>query len=349
MSDAAVGHPGSIWCGGAGPERPGPKGQEREPVGEAAGEFRFDTLTREWVNVVGHRQARPNLPEHDCPFCVGGVEAPEPYDVFAFENRWPALGPGDPVDFAAAEGTGVMRVPGRGACEVVLYSPDHDQSMSTLGVDGVRKVIDLWVERTEALMARPEVEYVLVFENRGREIGATIDHPHGQIYAYPFLPPVPAREGEVARDHGCPLCTDVPAEDSAGERAVCRSGEWLAWVPYASRYAYGLQIAPRTHVGRLADLDGDGRDALAAILVDALSRYDRLWAGAPGAGEVFPYLLWIHQAPDDGRDAHHLHVHTAPPHRAPGVPRYVASAEVGAGTLSNPVVPEDAARALREA
>jgi UDPglucose--hexose-1-phosphate uridylyltransferase len=311
------------------------------------GQFRFDPLTREWVNIVGHRQTRPNLPEDDCPFCVGGLEAPHAYDVRWFPNRWPALEPGPPVDFAAAEGEGATRVPAVGAAEVVLFSPEHTQSLATLPVSQVRTIVDLWAARTAALLARPEVEYVLVFENRGREVGATIDHPHGQIYAYPFEPPVPAREGASAREGSCPICADV-AEIAEGGRVVTEAGDWVAYVPYASTHAYGMRFAPRTHVGALPALDDASRDDLAHLLTDALSRYDRLWP-APHDGYLFPYLLWFHQAPALGGGEWHVHAHVAPPLRAPGVQRYVASGELGSGTLSNPVVPEDAAAALRNA
>ncbi|MDQ1433510.1 MAG: UDPglucose--hexose-phosphate uridylyltransferase [Actinomycetota bacterium] len=312
-----------------------------------AGELRFDPLTREWVNIVGSRQTRPNLPESGCPFCVGGLEAPDPYDVRWFTNRWPALAPDAPVDFAGAEAAGTTTVPAVGACEVVLFSPDHDESLSTLPVSQVRKVIDVWAARTEALLARPEIEYALVFENRGREVGATIDHPHGQIYGYPFVPPAPAREAAVARVHGCVLCAEIEAEVAAGARVVATRGDWVAWVPYASGYAYGLRIACRAHHGSLSALDDTLRDDLAALLVDTLSRYDRLWP-APERRYRFPYLLWFHQAPAAGGAEWHLHAHVAPPLRAPGVPRFVASGEVGSGTLSNPVVPEAAAQALRD-
>ena len=166
----------------------------------AGPELRLDVLTREWVAIVGERQGRPNLPEESgCPFCVGGLEAPDHYDVHWFANRWPALVPGDRVALEAGAGAGAAGaagppVPARGAAEVVLYTPDHDASMASLGPAGTRKVVDLWAERTAALLAWPEVEYVLVFENRGREVGATIDHPHGQIYGFGFVPPVPAKE-----------------------------------------------------------------------------------------------------------------------------------------------------------
>jgi UDPglucose--hexose-1-phosphate uridylyltransferase len=312
------------------------------------GEFRFDPLTREWVNIVGHRQTRPNLPDTACPFCIGGLEAPEPYDVRWFTNRWPALAPGAPLDLVAAVAAGTTRLSAPGACEVVLFSPEHTQSLATLPVAAVRKVIDLWAERSEALLARPEVQYVLVFENRGREVGATIDHPHGQIYAYPFVPPAPAREGEAGRDGRCSVCIEIEREVAEGTRVVTTAGDWVAWVPYASGYAYGMRFAPRHHAGRLAGLDDTERDDLARLLIDALGRYDRLWP-SPRAGYLFPYLLWFHQAPAAGGEGWHLHAHVAPPLRAPGVPRYVASGELGSGTLSNPVVPEAAAAALRDA
>lgn len=299
-------------------------------------ELRLDPLTLEWVAIVGQRQARPNLPSEGCPFCVGGLEAPEPYTVRAFENRWPAFGPGAPIDpdGAAAHATGFRALPARGAAEVVLYSSDHTGSLATIGLDGARAVVDCWAERTEALLARPEIEYVLVFENRGELVGATISHPHGQIYAFGFLPPVPRREAEVAAEHGCSLCETVPAEVVTATRIVREGGGWVTYVPYASGYAYGTILAPRAHVAGLPELDDPGRDELAAALVDVVERYDRLFDGE------MPYLMWVHPGV-------HLHVHFAPLLRAAGLQRFVASGELGSGTLSNPVPPELAADALR--
>ena len=205
----------------------------------------------------------------------------------------------------------------RDAAEVVLYTSEHTGSLATIGVDGVRAVVDLWAERTVELMARDEVQYVLVFENRGAEVGATISHPHGQIYGFPAVPPLPRREAEVAAHQGCPLCTLVPAEVAADERIVHDGGDWIAHVPFAAGYPFATLLAPRTHVEDLPSLDDDGRDGLAAALVDIVGRYDRIY------DEPLPYLMWIHPGV-------HLHVHFAPMHRAPGVLRYVASAEVGA-------------------
>jgi UDPglucose--hexose-1-phosphate uridylyltransferase len=289
------------------------------------GELRLDSLTGEWVGIAGDRQARPNLPADECPFCVGGLEAPEPYVVKAFPNRWPMFRPGEQV---VLDGT---RIPAHGAAEVVLYAPQHDATLASLGREGVRRVVDLWAERTEALLARPEVAYVLVFENRGAEVGATISHPHGQIYAFPFVPPVPAREAQVAARDGCALCAEEP-----GERLLRDEDGWRVYVPFASGYPYGTLVAPRAHVASLAELDDAGRDGFAAALVDVLSRYDRLF------DQPFPYMLWVHPGV-------HLHVHIAPPRRSAETLRYVAAGEVGSGTLMNPVVPEAAAAGLRNA
>ncbi len=289
------------------------------------GELRRDPLSGDWVGIAGSRQGRPNRPAEECPFCVGGLEAPEPYEVKAFSNRWPMFAPGEPVELAGEV------VPARGASEVVLYSPEHNASLASLGVEHVRLVVDLWAERSDALLARPEIEYVLVFENRGADAGATIPHPHGQIYAFPFVPPAPAREAEVAAREGCPLCRDV-----AAELVVHEAGGWRAWVPYASAWPYGMLLAPNRHVASLQELAAAERDGLAAALVDALGRLDRLF------DRPFPYMFWIHPGV-------HVHAHVAPPRRSADTLRYVASGEVGSGTLTNPVVPEEAAEALRDA
>ena len=128
----------------------------------------------------------------------------------------------------------------------------------------------------------------------------------------------------------------LPGELNDGSRVIARYAGWLATVPYASGYPFGVLVAPLEHVPTLADLDDAGRDALAATLHDLVGRYDRLF------DRPFPYLLWVHPGV-------HLHVHVAPPLRSADTQRYVASAEVGTGTLQNPVTPEAAAAALRGA
>lgn len=272
-----------------------------------------DELTGAEVVIVGARQSRPNLPD-GCPFCPGGVEAPEPYDVRWFVNRWPPM----PDD----------------RCEVILYTPEHNAQLWSLGVDGARRVVDLWADRTVALGARNDVDYVLVFENRGPEVGATIAHPHGQIYAFDCVPPA-----AMVELHGpCALCEEPV-------NVVHEVDGWTASVPAAASWPYELRLAPRDHQSDLPTLDAAARDALAAVLVDATRRLDALF------GEAMPSMLWIHQRPTDGGDwPHaHVHVHIAPLLRSPNTPRFVAAGELGSGVFFNPVEPAAAASALRDA
>jgi len=275
---------------------------------------RVDEHTGAAVFVVASRQERPNLPAVTCPFCPGGLEAPEPYDVRWFPNRWPAMP--------------------NARCEVVLYTPEHDATFASLGAGGARKVVDLWAERSAALGARDDIDYVLVFENRGPDVGATITHPHGQIYAFDFVPDVPARE--LARRAAPP---------EPGERLVATAPGWRAFVPDAPAYPYALLLWPDEDVPDLPSLDSAGRDGLAELLVDVLGRLDRLFDAQT------PYMLWIHQRPFDGRvwPGARLHVEIVSPWRAAGVLRYVAAGELGSGVFFNPVAPEDAARSLRDA
>jgi UDPglucose--hexose-1-phosphate uridylyltransferase len=280
-------------------------------------DVRVDPLTGATTVVTGARQARPNLPSTGCPFCVGGLEAPEPYDVRWFTNRWPAIS--------------------EGRAEVLLYTPDHSGSWATLGAAGARRVVDLWASRTAALGARDDVAYVLPFENRGPEVGATIAHPHGQLYAFP--PVRPAARAELDRAT-CALCSTAAPAD---ELLVARAGDWWAAVPAAATWPYELLLAPQDHVPDLVTADEPAKDGLAALLVDVLGRLDRRF-DAP-----MPFMLWVHQRPTDGGDwpAAHLHVHVAPLLRSAGVPRFVAASELGSGVVFHPVVPEVAAEELR--
>jgi UDPglucose--hexose-1-phosphate uridylyltransferase len=272
--------------------------------------YRFDPLREAVVVIADDRQDRPNLPAGNCPFCVGGLEAPDPYRVRWFPNRWPALG--------------------KDRCEVVLFSPEHDGSLWS---SDVRAVVDLWAERTLALGDEDDVGYVLVFENRGAEVGATIPHPHGQVYGFLATPPAAQTELEQTR---CALC-DAP------ELVVAERGGWRAWVPTAASYPYEVVISPAAHLPDLPSLDDTNRDALAGLLSDVLWRFDQV------LGEPMPYMLWVHQHPTDGDEwpLAHVHVHIAGVKRAPGTLRFVAAGEIGSGVYFNPVRPEAAAERLR--
>lgn len=292
---------------------------------EPGPDVRTDPLTGELSVVVARRQGRPNLPDDQCPFCPGGLEAPDPYDVRWFPNRWPPL-------------------PDQRA-EVVLYTDDHDATFASLGVHGARQVVDLWAQRSEALGARPDVAYVLVFENRGPAVGATIAHPHGQIYAFDRVPPRPAQEYARATDGSADAALGADAAGPDDELLVVRTDGWQAWVPWAASWPYEMLVAPLEYVPDLPSLNDAQRDGLAAALTDALGRLDALF-DAP-----MPYMLWFHQRPFDGIDRPpvRLHAHITPLWRSAGVQRFVAAAELGAEVFFNPVDPIDAAASLRTA
>ncbi len=261
------------------------------------------------------RQKRPNLPGSGCPFCPGGLEAPEGhYDVKWFPNRWPAM----PDD----------------RCEMVLYTPEHDLAFWQLSHAQALKVVDLWAERTRVLGERDDVDYVLVFENRGPEVGATIDHPHGQIYAYPEVPPQPMLEL---------LDGVLEVPEPTDELVVSARGDWVCWVPHAAIWPYELILADSAGHGALCD-KGVDRKGLAEVLTDLLARLDQLVSGP------MPYMMWIHQRPSNGEDfaPQPVHIHIAPHLRAPATPRFMAAAELGGRVYFNPVEPTQAAADLRE-
>ena len=289
-------------------------GAPAEAVVVAGPDLREDEHTGVFTYVVGSRQKRPNLPVTTCPFCPGGREAPEPYDVRWFTNRWPAMPDG--------------------RCEVILYTSNHDATFWSLGVEGAKRVVDVWADRSAELGSRDDIAYVLVFENRGAEVGATIPHPHGQIYAFDTVPELPLRELERGT-----------LFDDPGSRLVATRPGWRAWVPEAPVFPYALRLVPDDDIPDLPSLDERGRTELAALLVDVLERLDRRFEAA------VPYMLWIHQRPFDrgAWPGARLHIEIVTPWRSRGVPRYIAAGELGSGVFFNPVDPDDAAAELRDA
>lgn len=232
----------------------------------------------------------------------------------AFPNRWPALGDG--------------------RAEVVLYTPDHDASFASLGTEGALAVIDLWADRTVALRADPDVEFVLVFENRGSEVGATISHPHGQIYAFDHVPARPARREAASWS---------PDRDP-GDRLVLERDGWQVVVPFAPVFPVSLSVEPLDRIVDVPSMGTSERRCLAGVLVDVLGRLDRLH------GQALPYMMWVYQAPSRGgvvSTDSWLQIEIVSPWRSAGVPRHIAAAEVACEEYFNPVIPEDLAARLR--
>jgi UDPglucose--hexose-1-phosphate uridylyltransferase len=331
---------------------------DRRPIGrvEASSQVRYDPLLGEWVIVASHRQDRTYLPPADhCPLDPSQpgrlTEIPAPsYEVAVFENRFPSLVTDAGTAAAGApSGDGLLPTrPGNGRCEVVCFSPDHAASFADLTHDQAGTVLAAWTDRSAALAELPGVEQVFCFENRGREIGVTLSHPHGQIYAYPFVTPRTARmlamSGDYLQDTGRNLFDDVlAAERSDGSRIVIAGQHWTAFVPHAARWPYEVHVYPHRRVPDLQGLTGDERDEFCDVYLNLLRGFDRLFDTSA------PYISAWHQAPvRQRRQEFALHLELFTIRRAPGKLKYLAGSESGMGAFTNDIAPETAASVLRE-
>jgi UDPglucose--hexose-1-phosphate uridylyltransferase len=336
-----------------------------------AGDLRFDALTGDWVSIAGHRSDRTFLPPADaCPLCPTGrgsvpSEVPESdYDVVVFENRFPsfatrtdasqgALGQAAAADMVDRAELHLHR-PAAGRCEVVAFTSDHEANIASLPPQRVRTVIEAWAHRTSELSTRAEVEHVFCFENRGVEIGVTLHHPHGQIYAYPDLPARTLGMLTRARQHhestGRVLGADLLAiERTTGTRMVLEGEHWSAYVPFAARWPVEVHLVPHRDVPDLAALTAAERDELAHIYPELLGRLDRYYPAVAGQPIRMPYIAAWHQAPvRTGREVSRLHLQVFSVLRSPDRLKYLAGSESGAGAWVNDVAPESIARRLRE-
>jgi UDPglucose--hexose-1-phosphate uridylyltransferase len=330
-------------------EVPEPRGG---PV-DARPHVRWHPFRAEWVAYAGHRQERTFLPPPDydplAPTRPGGEPTelpPGDWEVAVFENRFPSLRLGAPAPEPSIVETGR----GTGVCEVVVYTQERDGSLGDLSLSRVELLLEVWGDRTRELGARPEIRYVMPFENRGIEVGATLSHPHGQIYAYPFVPPIPATEQREERRHreahgeGL-LASHIGAELKSGARIVYAGDSAVAFVPAFARYPYEIWVAPRAPVPTLDALDRPTRADLARALRVTVRAYDALF------GKPFPYVMVFHQAPTDGvpHPEAHLHAEFYPPYRTATKLKYLAGTEIGAGLFTNDSIPEAKAAELQAA
>ncbi|NJP49913.1 galactose-1-phosphate uridylyltransferase [Streptomyces sp. SBST2-5] len=309
-------------------------------------EIRRDPLLGDSVAIASHRQGRTYHPPADeCPLCPSEgdrlSEIPEPsYDVVVFENRFPSLA-GD-----------------SGRCEVVCFTSDHDASFADLSEQQARLVLETWADRTSELSHLPAVEQVFCFENRGAEIGVTLQHPHGQIYAYPFTTPrtdlmlrqVAAHKASTGGEN---LFDAVLERELAGERVVLEGDHWAAFVPYAAHWPYEVHLYPKRRVPDLLGLDEAARAEFAPVYLELLRRFDRIF----GTGEPpTPYIAAWHQAPFGPleqyagvtRDDFALHLELFTIRRTSGKLKFLAGSESGMNVFINDVPPERAAQRLRE-
>lgn len=329
----------------------------------ATATMRQDILTGDWVSVAAARQNRAFLPPAELdPLAPQSTsnpsEVPSRYDVAVFENKSPSFGPAlaattdsapageDPpagLDDLHTLGLGRART-SVGRCEVVCFSPDTSGSFGTQTATRARTVIEAWADRTRALSALPGVEQVFPFENRGEAIGVTLGHPHGQIYAYPYITPRTARTLESIERTSPTMFADILDFERAGERVVLEGLRWTAYVPFAARWPLEVHMMPHRHVADFAETDDAERDELARLYLHLLRGVDRLY------DTPTPYIAAWHQAPvRAGRDSYRLHLELTSPRRAADKLKYLAGSEAAMGAWIADIPPETAAARLREA
>lgn len=328
------------------------RNEEAQP---GIGHLRLDPLVNEWVTVASHRQHRVFLPPKElCPLCASHddklTEIPDTdYEVVVFENRAPSLStPKGNWSLPQITGLNTLIADAAGACEVVSYTSDHLSSFAKLSQKQIRTVLEAWKDREKALSKLPFVEQVFIFENRGEEVGVTLSHPHGQIYAYSFIPPKIEKMLEVAKAHliatGRVLLDDVIKREIQDEkRIICQNEEWIAYVPYASRYPFEIHIAPLRGVAQMSDLDEKQSATFAQVSKEVLTRLDGVF------GIEMAYIASWYQSPvRSGRDSMRLHWQIVSVRRQPGKLKYLSGSESAMGAFIMDLEPEQSAQQLRD-
>jgi UDPglucose--hexose-1-phosphate uridylyltransferase len=322
-----------------------------EPL-KANPHLRWHPLRGEWITYASYRQDRTFLPPPEYNPLAVTLDAAHPtelpsgaWDIAVFDNRFPSLTleAKDPPELI------VRTAPASGKCEVIVFTQDASSSLGALSLDHLELVLQVWGDRTQILASAAEIEYVLPFENRGPEVGGTLHHPHGQIYAYPVVPPLPQRMQVLAQEyydrHGSGLLEDhIKLELNDGARILYRGEHAIAFVPVCARYPYEVWIAPIGPIQTFCGLSGVQRADLARALKTVLLKYDGLWK------RPLPYLMTWYQAPTDG-EPHpewHLHAEFYPPYRTPNKLKYLAGTELAAGWFAMDALPEDKARELQQ-
>ena len=313
-------------------------------------ELRYHPLTKDWVMIASHRQGRPQMPKDYCPFCPGSGKVPDQFDVYEYDNDFPALSQNPPEPDPVATDF-YKTAPAYGKCEVILYSPEHTVTLPELSVDHISKLVDLWVERFEAMKADEKIKYVFIFENRGEMVGVTMPHPHGQIYGYSFVPKKLELELASAKEHfqqtsRCILCRMLEEEQKAEQRIIFENEHFTVFLPFFTEYPYGVYIMAKRHVGSIDQFTAEEKRSLAATLKETAGMLDSLF------GFKFPYMMCMHNAPVNGEDTsdyYHFHIEFFPPMRSADKQKFNASSETGAWAHCNPTAPEEKAEELRQA
>ena len=320
-------------------------------------ELRWDPTLEEWVIIASHRSERTFFPPADyCPLCPSKKGKPRTeipssdYEIVVFENKFPSLckSVSNQPSVDSEEKKLYQRAAAKGICEVICYTPRHNLTLTDLPTDSIENLILVWQDRYRELGKYPFIKYVFIFENKGKEIGVTLSHPHGQIYGYPFIPPKIKKELKSSshyfrKNRKCLFCEIVRKEKKEKKRIISHNEDFLAFVPFYAHFPYEVHIFPEKHLTSFHYFKKRDLRNLAEIMKNVLVRYDKIFNFS------FPYIMNIHQAPTDGREYpdYHFHIEFYPCYRAKNRLKYLAGSEEGAGVFIGDILPEDQASQLR--
>jgi UDPglucose--hexose-1-phosphate uridylyltransferase len=328
-------------------------------------DLRKDPVTGRWVIISTERQKRPSdfevetvtvSSDESCPFCEGHESQTTPeilayrngspgntrgWELRVVPNKYPALRVEGTLD---REGEGLFdRMNGIGAHEVIIETPDHKQTLATMGEPQIEKVFWAWRDRVLDLKRDVRLRHIVIFKNHGPSAGATLNHAHSQLIALPIVPREMAEELEGARQHfqqkeRCVFCDIMRQELRDGSRVIADSADFVALAPYAPRFPFEMWLMPKRHRSRFEEATPGEFASLARMLKDMLQRMNATLLSPP-------YNLIVHSSPlqENAGDYYHWHVELMPKLTR------VAGFEWGTGFYINPTGPEEAADVLRKA
>lgn len=317
-------------------------------------QVRYDPIKNKKVAIATKRQDRTFHPPKDyCPMCPTKnskvlTEIPQnSYDIVVFENKFPTFS-------RNAEKLNINKYfpykinNSLGICEVVCYTQEHNKFLEDQPIEKIENLIRVWSDRYYYLGKKQFIKYVLIFENKGKEIGVTLSHPHGQIYAFSYIPPIVKEELKSSKKYfnknkQCLHCKIIEEEIKSKVRMVIKNEGFIAFVPFYANWPYEVHIYPLRHIGSLCEMENNEILLLAKMLKDLINSYNMLF------NFRMPYVMVIHQNPSDTKDYEYYHFHFEfyPPYRTRNKLKYLAGCELGAGTFINDTLPEEKAAELR--
>ncbi|MFN8308344.1 MAG: galactose-1-phosphate uridylyltransferase [Chitinophagales bacterium] len=317
-------------------------------------ELRWNPLLDTYTMVATNRQHRPNLEKGYCAFCPGpGKNLPADFEVLAYANDFPVLTqqPETPV----TTGFEIFKNKAAyGKCEVILYSPDHQKQLYDLSDSHLLKLVELWTERFTELQRDKKIKYIFEFENRGEEVGVTMHHPHGQLYAYSWIPAKIKSELEACKKYfksnGTNVFSDLNAAEKKHEkRVVFENDSFLAYIPYFTDYPFGVFVVSKNNRQDFTQFTLQEKRDLAEALKKIIYGFDHVY------DRLFPYMMCIHQRPVNSvafkqtEDYYRFHIEFYPPLRDRNKIKWYSGSEMGAGAAANPLDVDECAALLRQA